>query len=244
MRDPERAATGPSPGSGSATRAQYEGCRCGGPPPDRGEVAFTESEETELAVELLAVRDPRQFDRFLGGLIQRAARAAGGVGASRLGRALGGILKGVARSALPASGVAVGALAPSGRAPAVGESPFESEAESLAEDREFEAARRFVRFAGAAARRAARAPAGAPPGRAVRDAVVSAARRHAPRLLRRRRRWPRPVIQPVIHTPSEPSIDIDTASEPPAPVCGEPSVETCSCGRLIRHGRKVVVINL
>jgi hypothetical protein len=237
MRDPERAETRLAPEPESASCAQFEG-------DSEYSAPFTEAEETELAGQLLKVRDPRQFDQFLGGLIQRAA---GGVRPAQLGRALGGILKGVARSALPAVGLALGGPAPVGRRPPAGGSPFDPPAGG--EDREFESARRFVRFAGAAAKRAVRTPARAPPTRTARDAVVLAARRHAPRLLTRRsapRTAVRTVSEAVSEPVSEPATDTatDTASEPSVHVCGTPSVEKCSCGRLIRAGRKVVVINL
>ena len=219
MRDPERAETRLAPEPESAACAQFDS-ECGGP--------FTEAEETELADELLSARAPRQFDQFLGGLIQRAARGAGGVGSAQLGRALGGILKSVARSALPVAGLALG------RKLSAGDSPFDPPTDS--EDRELESARRFVRFAGAAAGRAARMPLRAQPVRTARDAVVLAARRHAPRLLLRRN-----VPQTVVHTVSPPPPE--PTNEPPVPACGEP-LEKCSCCRLIRAGRKVVVINL
>ena len=85
------------------------------------------------------------------------------------------MLKSLARDALP------------GRGPdPTGVSPFAPEGESdPAGAEEFEAARRFVRFAGAAARRATRGPASASPSRAARSALRAAALRHAPLLLRR-----------------------------------------------------------
>jgi hypothetical protein len=52
-------------------------------------------------------------------------------------------------------------------------------------DQEFEVMRRFVRFAGAAAGRAARAPRGVNPRAIARSALVRAARRLAPGILRR-----------------------------------------------------------
>ena len=51
------------------------------------------------------------------------------------------------------------------------------------EDREFEIAKAFTRFASAAARQAARAPAGAPPQAVARAAAITAARRYAPPML-------------------------------------------------------------
>ena len=124
---------------------------------DRSSRAFSESEEKELAAKFLEAVDAGQVDRFLGGLIQRATRSLGGVGNSRLGRVLGGMLKSLARDALP------------GRGPdPTGVSPFALEGESdPTGEEEFEAARRFVRFAGAAARRATRLSASATPTRAA-----------------------------------------------------------------------------
>ena len=138
---------------------------------DRASRPFSESEEMELAARLLEAADARELDRFLGGLIQRATRSLGGVGNSRLGRVLGGMLKSLAKGALPGRGpdpTGVSPFAPEGESDAIGEE-------------EFEAARRFVRFAGAAARRATRAPASATPTRAARTALRAAALRHAPR---------------------------------------------------------------
>jgi hypothetical protein len=61
---------------------------------------------------------------------------------------------------------------------------FGLELEGLSpEDREYEVARRFVRFASSAAARAARATR-IPPSAAVRQAVRTSARRFAPGLLR------------------------------------------------------------
>ena len=68
------------------------------------ESPFSESEEAELAATLLEAGGARQLDRFLGGLIQRATRSLGGVGNSRLGRVLGGMLKSLAKGALPGRG--------------------------------------------------------------------------------------------------------------------------------------------
>ena len=52
------------------------------------------------------------------------------------------------------------------------------------QEAEFEVARRYVRLASTAARNAAMAPPTAPAGPVARAAVISAARRHAPGLLR------------------------------------------------------------
>ncbi|HZN10621.1 MAG TPA: hypothetical protein VFC61_03025 [Blastocatellia bacterium] len=156
---------------------------------------FTEAEEMELAADLLEVTDEAELDQFLGSLIKKAGRAVGQIIKSPTGRALGGMLKGAAKKALPKIGQAVGGRfgGPAGAqlggqlASTVG-GLFGLELEGLSlEDQEFEVARRFVRFAGAAAKNAAQAGPGASPQAAARAATVSAAQRHAPGLLRRRR---------------------------------------------------------
>jgi len=68
-----------------------------------------ETEEMELASQLLEITDEAELDQFLGRLIMRAGRAAGRLARSGAGRALGGILKGAAKKALPILGGAIGA---------------------------------------------------------------------------------------------------------------------------------------
>ena len=62
----------------------------------------------ELAAELLGVANEQELDRFLGSLIQKAGRAVGQFVKSPTGQALGGILKGAAKQALPVVGSALG----------------------------------------------------------------------------------------------------------------------------------------
>jgi uncharacterized protein (DUF697 family) len=152
---------------------------------------FSEADEMELASELLEITSEAELDQFLGKLIRRAAGAVRSIARSPLGRQLGGVLKGVARKALPIAGSALGGFfggpagaAIGGRLASGAGSLFGLELESMSqEDREFETARGFVRFAGDTVRRAASAR-GMPPAVAARHAVVHAARRHAPGLLR------------------------------------------------------------
>ena len=71
-----------------------------------GEVAETESPlgevaETELAMELLEVGSEAELEQFLGSLFKRVGQAAGKFMNSSTGRALGGVLKNVAKKALP-----------------------------------------------------------------------------------------------------------------------------------------------
>ena len=160
------------------------------------ESPFNEVQEMGLAAELLEVTNEWELEQFLGNLIARGAQAAGRVIKSSAGQALGGLLKGAARQALPGLGRTVGSYfggaaggAIGGRLASAAGRAFGLELEGLSqEDQEFEAARRFVRFGGAAARRTALSPSMMSPGAAARRGAMQAARRHAPGLLRRRSR--------------------------------------------------------
>lgn len=185
------------------------------------EAVFDESTEMELADELLTVTNEAELDQFLGSLIRRAGRSLGRFVRSPVGQALGGMLKSAARRALPVVGGALGSAigGPAGgalgsRLASAAGQVFGLELEGLSpEDQEFEVARRFVRFAGSAARRAAAAPRNLPALAAARSAVNAAARRHAPGLLRTG------VFRPGVG--------------------GGPA----RMGRWIRRGRQIVIIN-
>ena len=144
-----------------------------------------EDELLELAAELLEVRDEQELDRFLGGVFKKFKQFAN----STAGKAVGGMLKGVLKKALPiAGGVAgtffggpVGATIGSKLGSMAG-NLFEMELEGLSqEDREFEAAKQFARFATEAVKNAASAPGGNPVAIA-RQAIATAAQRYAPGL--------------------------------------------------------------
>lgn len=161
-----------------------------------GEV-FHEAMEMELASELLNVSNEQEMEQFLGKLIKRAAGAVGKFARSSAGRAIGGFLKSAAKKALPWAGRALGTALGGpiggmigGKLAGAASNLFELELEGLSnEDKEFEMARAYVRFAGDAVRRASRNPAYRyNPRQAVRGAVISSARRHAPGFLRRRPR--------------------------------------------------------
>jgi len=152
---------------------------------------FSEDEEMELASELLELSDERELDYFLGDLIKKAGHAIGSFVKSPVGQAIGGVLKGVAKTALPIAGGAlggvvggpIGAMLGSNLAGMAG-SALGLELEGLSpEDREFEAARQFVRFAGDTVRHALEAPPEEDPHDAAHHAAVEAAREHAPGLM-------------------------------------------------------------
>ena len=134
-----------------------------------------------LKFNVCLVTDEQELDQFLGKLISKVSRTAGSIIRSPAGKALGGILKGAAKKALPIAGPAVGTYfggpaggAIGGKLASAAGRIFGLELEGMSgEDQEFEVARRFVRLAASAAQKAA----------AARSAVAAAARRHAPGLL-------------------------------------------------------------
>jgi uncharacterized protein (DUF697 family) len=153
---------------------------------------FDEEEEMDLAAELLSVTDDEELEQFLGSLVKKVGRKARKFVKSGTGRALGGLLKGVAKKALPIIGGAAGTAlggpvggAIGGKLAATASRLFEMELEGLSpEDQEFEVAKRVVRLAGSAAKKAALAPSNMPPKAAAKAAVIAAAKRYAPGLLR------------------------------------------------------------
>jgi hypothetical protein len=129
------------------------------------------AEEMQLAAELLDRVDEGELEGYLVELIDRAGRTAD----RPVRSALASILAGTARRLVRRTGEP-----PNASAAGV----FGLELEGLSpEDRAFEVARHFVRFASEAARRAGRAAgAGSPQARAI-GAAASAARTLAPGLL-------------------------------------------------------------
>ncbi|MFE0103455.1 hypothetical protein [Streptomyces sp. NPDC059009] len=161
--------------------------------PESLESPFSEEEEAELATELMGVVSEEELEQFLGNWLRAAADKAGGVLRSSVGRQLGGMLKNVARKALPTLGGALGNVIAPGVGGQIGSkigswasNLFELEAAGAdPEEYEFEAARRFVRLSGAAAANAAHGSRRAAPQVLARQAVHSAARRYAPGVARR-----------------------------------------------------------
>jgi len=156
------------------------------------EVPLSESQELELASELLEVGNEQELEQFLGNVFSTVGNAVGQFVRSDTGRALGGILKNAAHQALPIVGRAVGDWVAPGSGGAAGASIAQKagsllglELEGLSpQDQEFEAARQFVRFAGAATKHATAAPRNVAPQTVARAAAVAAAQHHAPGLAR------------------------------------------------------------
>lgn len=155
-----------------------------------------EALELELATELLNVSNEQELEQFLGNMFKKVARGVSNFAKSGVGKSLIGGLKTIAKKALPIAGGALGNLLVPGLGGAIGSklgglasNMFELELEGLSnEDREFEVAKRFVRFASDATRRAvSSAASGAPAKTVVTSSLKKAAYNHAPGLLRKRR---------------------------------------------------------
>jgi uncharacterized protein (DUF697 family) len=198
----------------------------------QGESPLNEMQEMELAAELLSVTNEAELEQFLGGLIKKAARFV----KNPVGRALGGVLKGIAKKALPVVGGALGSFVAPGVGTAIGSSlgsaagkMFGLELEGLSnEDREFEVARRYVRMASAAARHAAGYPTNIPPHVAAKRAISTAARVHAPGLLSC------PTCRPASPHTKGGGYGVQAPSYS----------ESGQSGRWIRRGRKIVLFGV
>jgi hypothetical protein len=150
--------------------------------------ALGEGELNELAAELLSVSSEGELDHFLGGLFQKVASAAGSFIKRNIAQQLCGILKGIARKALPVAGAALGDLiAPgvggviSGKLAPQASSMFGLELEGLSgEDREFELAKQFVRLATDAAQNVVGNANIANAAQVAQSAATQAAQKFAP----------------------------------------------------------------
>jgi uncharacterized protein (DUF697 family) len=150
---------------------------------------FSESEEMELAAELLSLNGEEELEQFLGNVFKKI-----GGGFKKVFKPLGKILKPLAKTLLPIAGKVAGSFfggpvggAIGGKLGSMATNLFEMEMEGMDPgQQEMEVARRVVRLAGAAAQQAAAAPASAPPLAAAKAAVAAAASQHAPGLLRGR----------------------------------------------------------
>jgi hypothetical protein len=156
----------------------------------RVESPFSESEEQELAADLLAINNDRELDRFLCVLLRRAAAISGEKLHLDVGGRLGGLVRIAIRKILPSVGRAFDAsLASQSNQMSPGAETllgFESEGMS-AEDRELNSATQIVRLAGTAAQ-AASHPGEGDAEDVARAAMIEAAKRHAPGLVRSRHR--------------------------------------------------------
>ncbi|WP_354687884.1 hypothetical protein [Cupriavidus necator] len=190
------------------------------------------SGEMEFAIAALEVSDEPGLRDYLRRLVGHAARAAGRPVPAPVQQALLGLLAQTARRVLPAHVRRTGPAATWQPAPVLRNGTaktagrlFGLELEGLSpEDKEFEAARHFVRFAADAVRHAGLLP--GKPGSAPRDlaasAMVNAARHHAPGLL-----------------------GVARGAAPPAIARRQPARDAAcapgACGRWRRQGRYIIV---
>ena len=150
---------------------------------------FPESEEMELAAELLSLQGEEELEQFLGSLFKKI-----GGGLKKVFKPLGKILKPIAKVALPIAGKVAGGFfggpvgaTIGGKLGTFASKLFEMELEGMDPgQQEMEVARRVVRLAGSAAQKAAAAPPSAPSMAVAKAAVAAAAQQHAPGLLRGR----------------------------------------------------------
>jgi hypothetical protein len=241
------------------------------------ELPLPEVMEDELASELLEIRSDQELDHFLGDLFKKVASGIGTVIKSPVGQALGGVLKQVAKKALPLAGGALGTFVGGPLGGMVGSKlasmagdAFGLEYEGLsAEDRDFETARRYVRFAGEAAKRAAYARPDLDPRAVAKAALIEAAKLHAPGLLatprfdagvaagaRAQARRDAALFgdRPGFGAATYPSAQsIPGAFRPPAgvfsaaptcPSCGTASGHHRRTGKWIRRGRHIVLLGV
>lgn len=150
-----------------------------------------EVDELELAAELLEITDEAELEEFLGSLLSKVGGLARKAVSSPTGKALVGVLRDSAKTALPQLGAVLGSAVVPGQTgkrfgAATGRrlgAALGLELEGLSdEDAEFEVAKTFIRFARSAGRNAALTGSGEPPKQAAKRAAVKAARRHAPPL--------------------------------------------------------------
>lgn len=156
---------------------EYEGDYESGSP-------LSDSEEMELAADLLEVMDEDELEQFLGKLFKKVSRRVRKAIPSSIRRKVGSHLKTFARHGLGIAGTAVGGpiggLLASGAGRALG-----LEMEGLSpEDQEYEVARRFTRLAAEAAAQAANTAPGASPEAAARRAISAAIQKNAPGMIR------------------------------------------------------------
>src|SRR3954470_15323422 len=122
---------------------------------------LSEEQEVELAMELLGVSNEQEWEQFLGKMFKGIGRGLKTIGsfAGKILKPLGGALKGLAKTALPFVGGALGSFIPiPGVGTALGTAlgsavskALEREFNELEHDEaEFEMARRFVRIAATA----------------------------------------------------------------------------------------------
>lgn len=139
--------------------------------------------ETELAAELLEINNEQELEQFLGDIV----KSVGSFIKGPVGQAVGGVLKQVAKTALPAVGGALGSFVAPGIGTAIGSQLGSMAGSALGEyevagEQEFEVAKKVVQLAQAAGQHAASAPPDMPPQAVAEQAVARAAKQIMPGL--------------------------------------------------------------
>jgi len=156
-----------------------------------GTSVLSEAEEMELASEFLEISNEQELEQFIGSLGKKVSKALGKIAKSPIMKTVGGVLKGVVKTALPIAGGALGTFVGGPVGTVIGSQlgsmagqVMGLELEGLSEeDREFEASRQFVRFAAETVKNALEAPPGLDPQAAAHGSAVEAARKYAPGLM-------------------------------------------------------------
>jgi hypothetical protein len=203
------------------------------------ESPLPEATEAELAAQLLEITTEQELDHFLGDLFKKATGFVGKALNLPAGASLGGILKAVGKKVLPIAGGALGGVFGGPAGAALGSKLSSAaggllglEAEGMSpEDRDFAAARNFVRLSAEAAQQVANTSPQVPPQSAAQTAVTNAATKYAPGLLS--------------------SAPTAASSFPPAPGLLPPQQGGCSCGshrrrkgNWFRRGHHIVLVGV
>jgi hypothetical protein len=147
--------------------------------PAGGGTVFGEQEQMNFAADMMEVNSEEEFEDFLGDLISKVGGLIGGPA----GKALGGVLKGAAKQILPIAGQALGGFVGGPVGAQIGGQLGSAAFEAEMEERDWEAANTFVKVAGEAAKNLAAAPPHPDPVAAATNAVVEAAKVHAPEIV-------------------------------------------------------------
>jgi hypothetical protein len=161
------------------------GNEAGNSAPHPSSSVFNNDAHAQLAADLLDVKNEQELEYFLGDVIADAAKAVGKFISSPTGQALGSGLKDVAKQVLPVAGQALGDYLGGPTGGQIGQTLGQTVAgtfEMGPEELEWEAANTFVKLASEAAKNAAQAPPGADPHAVAQQAIIEAAKVHAPRL--------------------------------------------------------------
>lgn len=219
-----------------------------------------EQQELELTSHLLEVQGEQELEQFIGDLLRSTADTAGRFARSKTGRQLGGILKQAALKSLPVIGAGIGGSVGGAKGERLGRALgkagqcFGLQFEGLSnEDKEFELARQFVRFANCASRHAQRKAMAGPPRQVAQHAIRHAAHRHAPGLQLERILTAAPLRRAATPLTSAPAtvvrrtttvVPSGTAGPPPdGPLCVRCAHRALGDGgRWVKRGKAVVLL--